>query len=186
MFVIIFLESSFFFLLPGDSLLFTAGIIATRGFLNVWMLIPLFFVATLTGSMFGYAIGERIAYLNRFRTFRRFVSEKHLNDVHAFFEKYGMVSLIFSRFIPIVRTFAPVGAGIGRMKYADFIKYNIIGSFLWSAVVTLLGFYLGRTFPGIQRYLSLMVVVVVAVSVLPGFVHLFFSRRNRLKRSQTR
>ncbi len=177
MFLIVFLESSFVFPLPGDSLLFTAGIFATKGILHIWTIIPLFFFATLLGSLLGYEIGERILYLNRFKLFRKLVSENHLQQVHDFFQKYGKVSLLFARFVPIVRTFAPIGAGIGKMKYADFIKFNIIGAFIWSTSVTLIGYFLGKTFPGIQHYLSVVVLLVVIISVFPAILHFIRKRK---------
>lgn len=179
LFGITFLESSFFFPLPGDSLLFTAGLVATRHYLNIYVLIPLFFTATFTGALFGYWIGENIHRLNKYSWFRKLVPEKHLKTVHEFFEKYGKTAILFARFVPIVRTFAPIGAGIGGMKYSDFIKYNIVGAALWSGSMTLTGFYLGRTFPQIQNYLSLIVVLVVIVSTLPGLLH-FRKRKNRV------
>ena len=177
MFLIVFLESSFLFPLPGDSLLFTAGIFAAKGLLHIWTIIPLFFFATLFGSLFGYEIGERILFLNRFKLFRKLVSEAHLKQVHDFFQKYGKVSLLFSRFVPIVRTFASVGAGIGKMNYADFIKFNILGSFLWSVSITSAGYFLGKRFPGIQHYLSLIVIIVVVISVLPAILHLIKKKK---------
>ncbi len=181
LFLIVFLESSFFFPLPGDSLLFTAGLFATKGYLNIWVLIPLFFFATFLGSLFGYEIGERVVYLNRFKLFRKLVSEAHLRQVHDFFQKYGKVSLLFARFVPIVRTFAPIGAGIGKMNYADFVKFNVIGAFIWSTSVTLIGYFLGKTFPGIQHYLSVIVILVVLVSVLPAIIHILQKRRSKNK-----
>lgn len=177
MFLIVFLESSFFFPLPGDSLLFTAGLFATKGILHIWTIIPLFFFATFLGSLLGYEIGVRVMYLNRFKIFRKLVSEHHLKQVHDFFQKYGKVSLLFARFVPIVRTFAPIGAGIGKMNYADFVKFNVIGAFIWSTTVTLIGYFLGKTFPGIQHYLSVVVVLVVFVSVLPAIIHFLKKRK---------
>jgi membrane-associated protein len=177
MFLIVFLESSFFFPLPGDSLLFTAGLFATKGFLHIWTIIPLFFFATFFGSLLGYEIGARVVYLNRFKLFRKLVSEHHLKQVHDFFQKYGKVSLLFARFVPIVRTFAPIGAGIGKMKYSDFVKFNIIGAFIWSTSVTFMGYFLGKTFPGIQHYLSVVVIVVIIVSVVPPVFHILNKKR---------
>jgi membrane-associated protein len=172
LFGITFLESSFFFPLPGDSLLFTAGIFATHHFFNVHMLVLVFFSATFLGSLFGYWIGENLHKLNTRPWFKRFVSEEHLQRVHVFYKKYGIVAILFSRFVPIVRTFAPIGAGVGAMRYRDFIKYNIAGAVLWSTVVTYAGYFLGKTFPHIQDYISVMVLLIIVISVLPGIVHL--------------
>lgn len=172
LFLTVFFESSFIFLLPGDSLLFTAGVLASRGLLNIWFLIPLFFAATFLGSLLGYYIGERLPGLRKYRLFKTLIRDQDLQKAHTFFDSHGRVTILFSRFVPIVRTFAPVVAGIGKMNYADFIKSNIIGSFIWSTTVTLLGYFLGRRFPNIEHFLPVMVVIVIAISVLPGVFHL--------------
>ncbi len=172
MFAIVFLESSIFFLLPGDSLLFTAGIVATKAHFNIFILLPLFFTATLGGSMVGYWLGYHITYLRKFKIFRHLVDNKHLEKVHVFFEKYGKLAMLFNRFVPIARTFGPIAAGAGRMNYTLFVKYNILGAFLWSFGVTLLGYFLGRQFPHIQELLPIMIILIVTVSILPGVLHL--------------
>ncbi len=173
---ITFLESSIFFLLPGDSLLFTAGIVASRGHFNIFILVPVFFFSTLIGSLVGYWLGYHITYLRRFKIFRHLVNHEHLNKVHVFFEKYGKLAMLFNRFVPIARTFGPIAAGAGRMKYTLFIKYNIVGAALWSGTVTLLGYFLGRKFPHIQELLPLMITLIVLVSISPGIFH--FSRKS--------
>lgn len=183
LFLIVFLESCLIFLLPGDSLLFTAGIIATKGKLSIFVLVPLFFFATLIGSLLGYWLGYHITYLRRYKIFRTLVDEKHLQKVHDFFEKYGKVAILFNRFVPIARTFGPIAAGAGRMNYPSFIAYNIAGAFLWSSIVTLLGYFLGRTFPHIQNLLPVMIVLIVAISISPGLLHI--SKKGIWKRKKT-
>ena len=167
-FVIIFLESGIFFALPGDSLLFTAGILATGLGFNLWLLIPMIFLATFLGGILGYFIGTQIERLHNYSFFRKILSKEHLDKTHEFFEKHGAYAIILSRFVPVVRTFAPIVAGIGEMKYSKFIRYSLISSILWSTIVTSLGFFLGRIFPQIKDYLSYAIVLVIFVSILPG------------------
>lgn len=177
LFSVAFLESSFFFPLPGDSLLFTAGIFATQGYFNIYLLVAVFFVATFLGSIFGYWLGLHTVRLQKYTWYRKLVSEQHLRKVHDFYVTYGMVAIVFARFIPIVRTFAPIGAGVGKMNYKLFIKYNLIGAILWAGGVTMLGYYLGKAFPQIQDYFSLIIVLIVLVSVLPGVWHWYRERK---------
>jgi len=166
-FVIVFLESGIFFALPGDSLLFTAGLLASLLDLRIYFLIPLIFVATFLGGIAGYEIGINLERLRRFTFFRKILKEEHIDATHKFFDKHGKMTIIFSRFIPIVRTFVPIVAGIARMHYRTFIKYSLISSALWSTSVTLAGYFLGQIFPQIKDYLSFMIVLIVFVSVLP-------------------
>jgi len=166
-FVIVFLESGIFFPLPGDSLLFTAGLFVSTFGMNIYFLIPLIFFATLLGGMTGYEIGVNLEKLRRYAFFRKILKKEHLDKTHEFFEKHGAFAITFSRFVPIVRTFAPIIAGIVRMPYKSFIKYSLVGSFLWSFIVTLLGYFLGRIFPQIKDYLFVVVVLVVIISILP-------------------
>lgn len=167
-FVIVFLESGIFFPLPGDSLLFTAGILASGLGLNLGFLIPLIFIATLFGGIVGYYLGTQIEKLHNYSFFRKILSQEHINTAHKFFEKYGRFAVVFSRFVPLVRTFVPIVAGIARMDYKTFLRYSIISSLLWSTVVTLAGYFLGKTFPMVKDYLSYLVILIIFVSILPG------------------
>lgn len=180
-FIIVFLESGIFFALPGDSLLFTAGLFASAFSLNMFVLIPLIFVATFLGGIAGYHIGAKLEYLNRFKFFRRILRPEHIDKAHKFFDKHGRMAILLCRFVPIVRTFTPIVAGVAKMDYRNFIKYSLIGSFLWSTTVTLLGYFLGQAFPVIKDYLSLMVVLIVLVSVSPGIVEFWQRRRSKHK-----
>lgn len=173
MFLIVFLESSIVFPLPGDSLLFTAGIFAAQGKfgLSFPLLLVIFFLATFLGSLLGYEIGYYSVSLRRFKFFHKILNHDHLHKVHVFFERYGRLAMLLSRFVPLVRTFTPIAAGIGKMSYSKFIRYNLLGALIWSVLVTSLGFYLGRVFPGIGNYLQYVVVLVVILSVLPAFLH---------------
>lgn len=166
-FIIVFLESGIFFPLPGDSLLFTAGLFAGAYGLNIYFLIPMIFVATFTGGMLGYFVGERLLIFQNTAFGRKFLKKEYVNKAHAFFEQYGAVAVVFCRFVPIVRTFVPIVAGVAKMDYNKFVKYSLFGSLLWSAGMTLLGFFLGRIFPGIKEYLWVVVLLVIFVSLLP-------------------
>lgn len=166
-FIIVFLESGIFFPLPGDSLLFTAGLLVAVLHLNLFTLIPLIFVATFLGGVMGYEIGINLERLRKYDFFRRILKEKYIDQTHKFFDKHGGFAIILSRFVPLVRTFMPIVAGIAHMDYKKFIKYSLISSALWSTSVTLVGFFLGRIFPQIKDYISLVVLIIIFISVLP-------------------
>ncbi|MFN4181098.1 MAG: DedA family protein [Candidatus Paceibacteria bacterium] len=166
-FLIVFLESGIFFALPGDSLLFTAGIIATTGYLNIFYLIPLIFVSTFFGGILGYYVGVYLEKLRRFRVFRKIFKDEYINKTHVFLEKYGHIAIVFSRFVPVVRTFMPVVAGIAKMDLLKYLRYNFLGSIVWSAGVTLVGYFLGSLFPNLKNHLEWLVVFTIAVSCLP-------------------
>jgi len=178
LFAIIFAESGLFvFFLPGDSLLFTAGLVAAGGYLNIWILAPLLFAAAVLGDNVGYVIGERVG--KRLWTwedsflFRR----SHLEKTQRFYEEHGAKTIVLARFVPIVRTFAPVLAGVGRMEYRTFFAYNLFGGFLWAVCITLAGYFLGQFIPGIDRYLLPIIGIIILASFLP-FIKLFFTTKN--------
>ncbi len=166
-FIIIFLESGIFFALPGDSLLFTAGLFASAFGLNITFLIFVIFIATFLGGLVGYEIGVYLTKLERFKFLKKILEKDHVDKAYKFFDKHGLLAIIFSRFIPIVLTFVPIVAGIARMHYFTFVKYSIISSVLWSLIVTLAGYFLGEAFPIIKNYLSLIIMLVVFISILP-------------------
>jgi membrane-associated protein len=168
-FIIIFLESWILFFLPGDSLLFTAGLFASAFGLHIYILIPLIFLATFSGGMVGYHAGIHLERLRHFIFFRKILKKEHIDRTHAFFDKYGTYAIVFSRFVPIVRTFTPIIAGVAKVPYKFFIKYSLISSILWSAGMTLVGYFLGQIFPHIKDYLWVVTALVVLISVLPIF-----------------
>lgn len=178
-FLIVFLESGVFFALPGDSLLFTAGLLASTVGLSLYILIPLIFLGTFLGGMAGYSIGVNLEHLKRYKLFRKILRPDYIALAHKFFEKHGKAAIIFSRFVPIVRTSVPIVAGVAKMKYSLFIRYSLIGSLLWSSIITLAGFFLGRAFPLIKDYLSYAIILVVFVSILPGVIEWIRSRRSK-------
>lgn len=172
-FIIVFLESGIFFALPGDSLLFTAGLLAATYFLNVFYLIPMIFVATFLGGIAGYYVGVHIERLRKFKFVNKILKEEYIQKAHVFFEKYGKSAIMFSRFVPIVRTFTPIVAGIVKMDYKLFLRYSLMSSILWSTTVTLSGYFLGQIFPQIKDYMPIVIIVVVLLSFLPAVVEIF-------------
>lgn len=166
-FIIVFLESGIFFPLPGDSLLFTAGLFAVAFGLNIYFLVPMIFLATFLGGLAGYEVGVNLIRLQHYRFFKKFLKPEHINKAHQFFDKHGKMAVIFCRFVPIVRTFVPIAAGISKMHYSAFLRYSVVGSFLWSFIITLLGYFLGSIFPQIKDYLWVVVVLIIIVSLLP-------------------
>jgi membrane-associated protein len=180
-FTIVFLESGIFFALPGDSLLFTVGLFAASGLLNIYFVIFLIFISTFFGAVVGYEIGIYLPNLQKFSFFRLILKQKNIDKTHLFFEKYGKVAILFSRFVPLMRTFTPIGAGIARMDYFLFLKYNLFGSLLWSIVVTLFGYILGNIFPKIQDYMSHWIAIVILLSIIPIFIEIWKNKKSKNK-----
>lgn len=167
--IIVFCETGLLagFFLPGDSLLVTAGLVASQGGLDFWILNVFLSAAAVAGDSTGYAIGcfAGPKIFNREESF--FFKRDYLDRTHRFFEKYGGKTILLARFVPIVRTFAPTVAGAGRMTYRKFLTYNVIGGTLWVLSMTLVGYFLGRSIPDIERHLHLVIGIVIAVSFLP-------------------
>lgn len=168
--VIVFAESGLFFgfFLPGDSLLFTAGLLSSQGILPFYFLIIGVFIAAVLGDNVGYWFGKKLGIKLFSKEDSFFFKKKYLSDAQHFYEKHGKKTIILARFIPIVRTFAPIVAGIGNMKYKTFFMYNVIGGFVWSVGLTVLGYILGATVPGIDKYLLPIIIFIVFISFLPG------------------
>ena len=160
------------FFLPGDSLLVTAGLFAARGDLNIWTLNLCLIVAAILGDATGYAFGLRTGVLLYSRPDSLLFKKKHLLQTKAFYEKHGGKTIVIARFMPIVRTFAPVVAGVAQMRYRDFALFNVWGGIGWVACLTLAGYGLGHMFPPkiIDRYIHLLIAGIIFVSLLPGFV----------------
>jgi membrane-associated protein len=165
----VFVETGLFigFFLPGDSLLVTAGILAAAGQLDIKWLLILPTIAAIVGDQTGYLIGYRAGSALRQR-YPRF--NTHLERAHVFYEKYGAKTIVLARFVPVVRTFVPAVAGAARMNYKTFVTYNIFGGVLWVFSATLVGYSLGSVIPDIDRYLHLVIAVVVLLSLLPALV----------------
>lgn len=174
LFAIVFAESGLFigFFLPGDSLLFTAGFLASEGFLNIWILAPLVFGAAILGDNVGYAFGKKVGPAI-FKKEESLVFRKdHLERARIFYETHGGRTLVLARFLPVIRTFAPILAGVGQMRYGTFVFYNIAGAALWSLGLSMLGYYLGNVFPDIDRYLIPIIIGIIALSALPVIIKL--------------
>jgi membrane-associated protein len=151
--------------LPGDSLLFTAGALASLGTLNVWALFLLLSVAAVLGDTVNYWIGKKIGP-RAFDGSVKFLKQEHLRKTEAFYEKHGKKTIILARFVPIVRTFAPFVAGVGSMTYGTFIAYNVIGGVAWVAICVFSGYFFGNI-PIVKKNFSLVVLAIIGISVLP-------------------
>lgn len=178
-FITLFLESGVIigFFLPGDSLLFTAGLLASQHYLNIVGLIVVSVVAAILGNNAGYYTGKKLGH-TLFRRKKSFwFSPKRVNEAHEFFDKKGPQSLILARFIPAVRTFVPIVAGIGEMDYRKFFRFNAAGALLWGILIPILGYTLGKTIPSIDKYLLPIIGVIIIVSALPVLIPYFKSRK---------
>ncbi len=172
LFGIIFAETGLMlgFFLPGDSLLVTAGLFAARGEFDIRILIPLLMVAAISGNSTGYTIGRRAGRPLFERPQSKLFRRDHLLKTQAFYEKHGGVTIIFAQFMPFARTFAPIVAGVAEMPYRRFATFNITGAICWIGSMTLIGYFLGRTIPGIEKHIEYVIVVVVFISILPMLI----------------
>ena len=166
------------FFLPGDSLLITAGLLAAAGVLDIWLLNALLIVAAIVGDSVGYAIGYRAGPRLFTKEESLLFSRKHLLRTRVFYEKYGGKTIVLARFIPLIRTFAPVVAGIGQMEYRRFVFYNVFGGIGWVISMTWAGYLLGSLIPDISRYIHVVVLVVIVLSFIPVVVELWKARRD--------
>ena len=170
LFAIIFCETGLVVtpFLPGDSLLFAAGSVAGLGLLNIWCLLPLFFLSAFSGDNTNYFIGNFIGP-KVFQKNYRFIRKEYLEKTHNFYEKHGGKTIIIARFIPIIRTFAPFVAGVGSMTYKKFIGFSIIGNLLWISIFTTSGYLLGSN-AFVQKHFSMATLAIIAISVVPIFI----------------
>lgn len=176
LFATIFVETGLVFVpfLPGDSLLFAAGAFAALGALNIWFLLGLLMVAAILGDTVNYWIGhffgEKLVANPKIP-----IKKEHIEETQRFFDKHGGKTIVLARFVPIVRTFAPFVAGIGKMSYGHFISYNVIGGVSWVAIAAGAGFFFGNI-PFVKEHFSLIVLGIVAVSVVPMLVPIIKSK----------
>lgn len=179
-FAIVFAESGLFFgfFLPGDSLLFTAGLLASQGHFNVLLLWAGVMVCAIAGDSVGYAFGKHIGFKLFTKEDSFFFRKEHLHKTEAFYAKHGKKTIILARFVPIVRTFAPILAGIGKMDYRTFLSFNVVGGVLWSTLLIFLGFGLGSVVPSIDRYLLPIVLGIIVVSFIPIVVEWIKQKKN--------
>ncbi len=167
LFIIIFIETGLVItpFLPGDSLLFAAGAMAALGSLNIWAIVLFLILAAFLGDTsnfwIGHFFGEKIIAHPKIP-----IKKKHIEKTHSFFNKYGSETIILARFVPIVRTFAPFLAGIGKMHYGKFIAYNLVGGVLWVLIATLAGYFFGNI-PAVKENFSLVIFAIIFISILP-------------------
>ena len=173
--IIVFAESGLFFgfFLPGDSLLFTAGLLASQGYFNFWFLLFGVMFAAIGGDSVGYLFGKKVGPSIFKKEDSLFFNKKYVEKAHSFYEKHGNKTIILARFIPVVRTFAPIVAGVGQMNYKKFFIYNCAGGIFWSILMVGGGFILGETFPSAEEYLTPIIIFIIAASFAPGIWKLF-------------
>lgn len=185
-FSIIFAESGLFvgFFLPGDSLLFTAGFLASQGFFSIWYLLPLVFIGAVLGDNVGYAFGYKVGPMLFNKEESILFHKDYLERAKVFYEKYGKKAIVLARFMPGIRTFAPILAGVGKMRYSVFMAYNLIGGLLWGVGLLFLGYFLGNTIPNVDRYLIPIILLIIFLSLLPSLIHIWKNddERNRILR----
>jgi membrane-associated protein len=182
---IVFAESGllFGFFLPGDSLLFSAGlVVALAGQPNLALLILIVFIAAVAGDQVGYMFGNKVGPAIFKRPDSRFFRQENVLKSHAFFEKHGPKALILARFVPIVRTFTPILAGVSSMRYRTFVTFNVVGGAIWSVAGILLGYGLGKRFPQLETYITPVILVIIFLSLIPVFLEI---RKSRM-RARTR
>lgn len=182
-FTIVFVESGLLvgFFLPGDSLLFTAGFLASQNLLDVKLLALGCFIAAIAGDSVGYYIGHKFGK-NLFNRENSLLFHKHhLKKAEEFYKKHGGKTIILARFMPVIRTFAPIVAGIGSMKYTKFFFYNVTGSLLWTIGLTFSGYYLGSIIPNVDKYLLPIIIVIIFASISPGIYHSCSTKAHRRK-----
>lgn len=165
--------------LPGDSLLITAGLVAAAGGLNIWWLNVLLIVAAVAGDSVGYSIGWRIGPRLFTREKSLLFNPKHVQRTREFYARHGAKTIVIARFVPIIRTFAPVVAGVGQMTYRRFVTYNVLGGLGWVIAMTWAGYLLGQTIPNVGSHIHIVVGVVIVLSVLPIAVEVMKERKRR-------
>lgn len=182
-FAIVFAESGLLigFFLPGDSLLFTAGFLASQGVFHIGALALITFVGAVIGDSVGYAFGHRVGRKIFTRDDSLLFHRQNLLRAERYYERHGGKTIILARFLPVIRTFAPILAGVGSMAYPKFLAYNVVGGALWAVGLTVLGYFLGSAIPDVDRYLLPIVVAIVVLSVLPTAYHVLRHAEDRAR-----
>jgi len=178
LFLIVFAETGLVLtpFLPGDSLLFAVGAFAAMGALDVTMAFVVLSIAAIVGDSVNYAIGKFIGPKVFYKENARFLKREYLERTHQFYEKYGGKTIVIARFVPIIRTFAPFVAGIGRMDYLYFITYNVVGALLWVTIFVLGGYFFGNI-PIIKKNFTVVIFIIIFLSMLPGIIEILKARR---------
>lgn len=180
-FLIVFIESGLLigFFLPGDSLLFTAGFLASQNFLNIHILALGCFIAAVLGDSVGYYIGHKFGRKLYERKNSKLFQKDHLIKAEEFYKKHGGKTIILARFMPFIRTFAPVVAGISKMEYSSFLTYNIVGGLLWAVGLTYAGYFLGSIIPNVDKFLLPIIGAIILISIAPGIYHIIKDPNHR-------
>lgn len=178
---IVFAESGLLigFFLPGDSMLFASGFLASQNIFNIKILATFTFIAAVLGDSVGYVFGHKLGKKLFKRNDSLLFHQNHLVKARRFYEKHGKKTIILARFLPIIRTFAPIVAGIGNMHYPTFFIFNVIGGFLWAVGLTTAGYFLGNLIPDVDKYLLPIIMGIILLSLLPHFIHLIKNKKHR-------
>jgi membrane-associated protein len=178
---IVFAESGLFFgfFFPGDSLLFTAGFLASQNLLDINILVWGAFICAVAGDSVGYWFGKKVGPKIFTKEDSLFFHKKHIERAQNFYNKYGNKTIFLARFVPIVRTFAPIVAGVGQMKYKNFITYNLVGGFVWSFLMVFSGYFLGQVIPGVDKYILPIILIIIVISFLPVIFEVLKSRKQK-------
>lgn len=189
-FLVVFAESGLLigFFLPGDSLLFTAGMVASGALakllpdveMSIWVLLPGVFLAAVVGDQVGYLFGRKVGPSLFSREDSRIFKQSHVEKAQEFFDKHGPKAIVLARFVPIVRTFTPIVAGVAHMHYSTFVRFNVIGGFLWGVGITSLGYFLGSV-PVVRDNYEIAIFAIIFVSLMPIAVEVIRSRREKVR-----
>ncbi len=168
-FLITFAESGLFFgfFLPGDTLLFTAGLLASQNYFDISLLVVLIVCGAILGDQVGYIFGKKIGPKIFNRDDSLFFKKRYIADAENFYKKHGKKTIILARFVPVIRTLVPILAGVGKMHYKTFVIYNVVGGLLWGAGITILGYFLGESIPNVDAYLIPILLCIIFVPMLP-------------------
>lgn len=167
------------FFLPGDSLLFLSGFLASQGFFNIFILSIGIFIAGVIGDNTGYIFGIKTGPMIFKRENSLFFNKNNLTKAQNFYNKYGALTIVLARFVPVIRTFAPIVAGVGKMEYRKFLIFNIVGGFLWAFLITLAGYFLPAIFPGAEKYLTLIIFSIIFISFIPPVLEFLKESKKR-------
>lgn len=175
------------FFLPGDSMLFTAGLLVATGTIqfNIWLFVLFIFIAAFVGDQVGYLIGRKAGPAIFKRPDSRFFRQEYVEKAHIFFEKHGGKAVVLARFVPIVRTFTPVIAGVAQMNYRHFVSFNVLGALLWGVGLPLLGWILGDRVPFVRDNLDVIFIVIVLISILPIVIEVIRGWRANKKKQNS-
>ena len=175
---VIFIETGLFvgFFLPGDSLLFATGLLASQHLFSIEWIVPAMVIAAILGYTLAYYLGQKIGHWLMQRPDSWWFKKRHLNDAKEFYEKHGSKALILGRLVPVVRTFLPVVAGMANMSWPRYMKWNIWGGIIWVVSISLAGYFLGQRIPQVQEYILPISLGIIVVSVMPALWHLWKSR----------